>query len=304
MGVITRGDFAKSLLPGVERWYGEGYNKYPTKYTDIYETRKSTRAYEESVATTTMGLAVQKTEGGSITYDDFGESFVNRHVHLTYGKGFTITREMIEDNQYSKLSMDKSRMLGWCMHQTLEVLGANPLARAFNSSYAYGDGKELCATDHPYKDGTTWSNEPSVASALSEAAIEQMVIDISRYATDGGLTFAAQAMRLIIPPDLQFTASRTLKSMLRTETANNDINAIRVEGILPEGYRVNPYLTNTTAWFAITNVPNGMVHHVRRAPAVDTDNDFDTENAKFKATMRVSFGCDDAHGIYGSPGTV
>lgn len=305
MGVITTSNFAKDLVPGVKTWFGTKYKEYPIEYLDIFEKGNSQRAFEEEVGVTGMGLAAVKTEGSGIAYDDTEQGFISRYTHVTYGLGFIITREMYEDGIAVTVALRRANALAFSIRQTKEIIAANVLNRAFNSSYTMGaqsDGKELCATDHPNKSGGTWRNELSTAADLSEAALEQACIDIADFTTDRGLKIAIMPQKLIIPSELEFDAMRILESVGQSGTANNDLNALKASKKFPGGIKVNHYLTDANAWFIGTNCPDGMKYMERRADAFGTENDFDTENAKFKATFRCSFGWSDPRGIFGSPG--
>lgn len=305
MGVITTSNFAKDLVPGVKTWFGTKYKEYPIEYLDIFEKGTSNRAFEEEVGVTGMGLAAVKTEGSGIAYDDTEQGFVSRYTHVTYGLGFIITREMYEDGIAVTVALRRANALAFSIRQTKEIIGANVLNRAFNSSYTMGatsDGKELCADDHPNKSGGTWRNELSTSADLSEAALEQACIDIANFKTDRGLKIAIMPQKLIIPSELEFDAMRILESVGQSGTANNDLNALKASKKFPGGVKVNHYLTDANAWFIGTNCPDGMKYIERRADAFGTENDFDTENAKFKATFRCSFGWSDPRGIFGSPG--
>ena len=303
MGIISTSNFAKDLIPGVKTWFGLKYKEYPIEYKDIFEIGKSTRAFEEEAGVTGFGLAAVKTEGAGIAYDSQEQGFVSRYTHVTYGLGFIITREMYEDGIAVTVSLRRANALAFSIRQTKEIIGANVLNRAFTAAYTMGansDGKELCATDHPNKSGGTWSNELTVAADLSEAALEQACIDISNFTTDRGLTIAIMPQQLIIPADLEFDAFRILESIGQSGTANNDTNALRASKKFPKGIAVNHYLTDTNNWFIRTNCPDGLKYMERRADAFGSENDFDTENAKFKATFRGSFGWSDARTIFGS----
>ena len=305
MGVITTNNFAKDLIPGVKTWFGQKYKEYPIEYLDIFEKMNSTRAFEEEVGVTGFGLAAIKNEGTGIAYDEQEQGFVSRYTHVTYGLGFIITREMYEDGIAVTVALRRANSLAFSIRQTKEIVGANILNRAFTAAYTMGsnsDGKELCATDHPNKAGGTWSNELSTPADLSESALEQACIDIAGFTTDRGLTIAIRPKALIIPQALEFDAYRILESIGQSGTANNDINALRSSGKFPQGIMVNHYLTDTDAWFIKTDCPDGLKYMERRADSFGTENDFDTENAKFKATFRGSFGWSDPRGIFGSPG--
>lgn len=304
MGIINTGSFAKALWPGLNKWFGETYNEWPEEYTALFSKETSRKAYEEEVGVSGFGLAGEKSEGAGIQYDEASQGFINRYINKTYALGFIITQEAMEDNQYdlSVLGKNKAKALAFSMRQTKEILAANVYNRAFNSSYTFGDGKELCATDHPLKAGGTFSNELAVAADLSEAALEQACIDIAGFVNDRGLKIAIMPEKLIIPKELVFEAERILKSTLQNDTANNAINALKSTGIFKGGVTVNHYLTDPDAWFIRTNCPEGMKYFERVATEFGMDNDFDTYNAKFKARFRCSFGNTDPRGIYGSPG--
>lgn len=301
MGVISTGNFAKDLWPGVNKWYGITYNQYPVEHLSIFDKENSSMAWEEDVGASTFGLAPVKPEGGGITYDEARQGFIDRYTHVTYGLGFMITREMVEDGLAGTVALRRAKALAFSIRQTIETVAANILNRAFNSDYTFGDGKELCATDHPNVAGGTWANELATAADLSEAALEQACIDIANFTNDRGLKIAVRPMKLVIPTALIFEATRILKSELRVGTADNDLNALKNLGMIPEVV-VNHYLTDNDAWFIKTDVPDGMKHFERRSMEFDTDNDFDTENARFKSTFRGSWGCTDKRGIFGSPG--
>jgi hypothetical protein len=301
MAIITSSNFAKALWPGVNAWFGKEYKEYKTEYDKIFPKSSSKKAYEEDVGVSSLGLASEKTQGGPISYDDMRQGFTTRYTHIVYALGFMITREMVEDDQYSIIGSRKAKALARSMRQTKEVIAANVLNRAFNGSFVGGDGKELCATNHPNVAGGTWANELSVAADLSEASLEQAVIDISAFTDDRGLLIAARPVKLVIPSQLQFEAHRVLKSSLRSNSADNDTNALKDMGMMQD-ILVNHYFTDPDAWFLITDCPDGMKYFERRGDQFEMDNDFDTENAKFKATARYSFGWSDPRGIYGSPG--
>jgi hypothetical protein len=279
MGIVSTGSFAKDLWPGVNKWYGIKYKEYPIEHNMIFDTEKSTKAFEEDVGAAMFGLAPIKTEGGSISYDEAKQAYIDRYTHITYALGFIITREMHDDGISATVALRRAKALAFSIRQTIETVAANVLNRAFTNTYTFGDGVELCSTAHPNITGGTWRNELATAADLSEASLEQACIDIADFKTD----------------------RRILKSVLRPDTANNDINALRSTGVIPE-FAVNHYLTDVDAWFLKTDCPDGMKHFSRRAPEFDTDNDFDTENARFKATTRDSFGATDKRGIFGSPG--
>jgi hypothetical protein len=287
MSVMNSGSFAKALWPGINAWYGKEYNEYGVEWDKLVEKHTSSRAFEEDVGVSSFGLAVVKPEGAGITYDSERQG--------------VITREMMEDDLYDIVGQRKAQGLAFSMRQTKEIVVANLYNRAFNSSFTGGDGKEMIATDHPNVAGGTWSNELATASDISEAALEQASIDIQGFTNDRGLLIGVRPTRLIITPSQEFLVKRILGSALRADTANNDLNALKTMGIIPEVV-VNHYLTDADAWFIRTNVKNGLKLFERRKDEFDMDNDFDTENAKFKATARYSVGWTDPRAIYGSPG--
>jgi hypothetical protein len=299
---ITTGSFAKALWPGINAWYGKAYNEYPVEWDKLFDKYTSRRNFEEDVGVTSFGLAVQKAEGAPVSYDSERQGFVTRYTHVVYALGFMITREIMEDDQYDIVGQRRAQGLAFSMRQTKEVVGANIYNRAFNSSYTGGDGVALLANNHPNVAGGTWSNILSVASDLSEAALEQACIDIQGFKNDRGLLISIKPRKLIVHYSNEFDAYRILKSVGRTGTDLNDPNAIKEMGIFPEGVFVSHYLTDPDAWFIRTNAPHGLKYFERRSDEFTTDNDFDTENAKFKATARYSFGWTDPRGLYGSPG--
>ena len=301
MSVINSGSFAKALWPGVNAWYGRAYDAYPEEYTKLFEKQTSSKAFEEDVGISSFGLAVQKSEGAPISYDSERQGFITRYQHAVYALGFIITREMMEDDQYDVIGKRKAEGLAFSMRQTKEVIGANVYNRAFNSSYTGGDGSSLIASNHANIKGGTWSNQIATASDLSEAALEQACIDIAGFTNDAGLLIAVRPESLVIPRQLIFEAKRILGTDGRVGTDNNDLNAIKTLGSIPTVI-TNHFLTDTDAWFIRTDVKDGMKYMERRADSFDMDNDWDTENAKFKATARYSFGWTDARALYGSAG--
>jgi hypothetical protein len=301
MSIINSSSFAKALWPGVNAWYGKAYSEYPVEYTKLFDTYKSNRAFEEDVGVTSFGLAIQKAEGAPIQYDSERQAFITRYSHVVYALGFVITREIMEDDLYDVVGQRKAQGLAFSMRQTKEVIAANVYNRAFNSSYVGGDGVSMINASHPNFAGGTWSNQIGTASDLSEAALEQAVIDIGGFTNDRGLLISVRPKTLIIPRQLTFEAKRILGSSGRPGTDNNDTNALKDMGLFSDVV-VNHYLTDTDAWFIRTDVPNGMKYWERRGDSFDMDNDFDTENAKFKATARYSFGWTDPRAVYGSAG--
>lgn len=301
-GVITSSSFAKLLWPGINAIYGKAYNDYPEEWKQLgFEINKSSKAYEEDVGLSSFGLAAVKTEGGPISYDTERQGFTTRYNHVVYALGFIITREIYEDDQYDQVGKRKANALARSMKQTKEIVAANIFNRATTSGYTGGDGKTLLASDHPNVAGGSWSNMPSTASDLSEAALEQAYIDIAAFRDDRGLLIAAKPKKLIIAPSNAFEAKRILGSDGRVGTDNNDLNAVKTMGIIPE-FTVNHYLTDSDQWTIVTDVADGLKYFERRGDQFEMDNDFDTENAKYKATARYSFGWSDPRCVYGSLG--
>jgi hypothetical protein len=298
---MNSGSFAKALWPGVNAWYGKAYNEYPVEFEQLFDKSTSNRAYEEDVGLASFGLAIQKPEGSPISYDSERQGFTSRYTHAVFALGFIITREIMEDDLYDVVGQNKAKGLAYSIRQTKEVLGANVYNRAFNASYVGGDGVSLLSAAHPNVSGGTFSNLIGTAADLSEAALEQAAIDIAGYTNDRGLRIAVKPKTLVIPYQLQFEASRILRSVGRVGTNNNDINALKDMGVFKDVV-VNHYLTDADAWFIRTDVPNGMKYFSRRDDEFGMDNDFDTENAKFKASFRASWGWTDPKGLYGSPG--
>lgn len=305
-GVITTGSFAKALWPGVNKWFGDAYADWSEEFSQIFMQGSSDKAFEEDVAVSGFGLAAVKAQGSTIEYDDAEQSYISRYNHYVYGKGFVITREMYEDDQYGVIGSRGSRGLARAARITKEVVHANVLNRAFNSSYTMGtqsDAKELCATDHPGGPyGAAYQNELTTAADLSEASLEDLITLIGQAKDMRGLQMMLQAKRLIVPVGEQFNAMRILETELRSGSADNDINAIRQGKYIANGALVAHYLTDTDAWFVTTDCPDGLKTFNRRAMEFAMDNDFDTENAKYKVTERYSAGWSDPRGIFGSPG--
>lgn len=301
MSITNSGSFAKALWPGVNAWYGKSYSEYQTEFDKLFDKNTSDRAFEEDVGISSFGLAVQKSEGAPISYDSERQAFITRYQHVVYALGFIITREMMEDDQYDVVGQRKAQGLAFSMRQTKEIVAANVYNRFATAGYVGGDGVTLLSASHPTLAGGTFSNQIATAADLSEAALEQACIDIAGFTNDRGLLIAVKPKQLIIPRQLIFEAKRILGSEGRVGTDNNDLNAIKTMGLIPEVV-TNHYLTDTDAWFIRTDVPHGMKYFERRADAFDMDNDWDTENAKFKATARYSFGWTDPRGLYGSAG--
>jgi len=299
---ISRAQMLKELLPGLNALFGLEYEKYEDEHTMIYDSESSERSFEEEVKLSGFGAAPVKAEGSAISYDSAQESFTARYNHETIAMGFSITEEAMEDNLYDSLSARYTKALARGMAYTKQVKAANPLNDGFNT-YQSGDGVTLFNTAHPLVNGGTNSNRPTVAADLNEVSLEDAVINIAAYTDERGLLIAARPRRLIVPPALMFVATRLLETEGRVGTADNDINALRNNGSIPEGYSVNHYLTDSNAFFIITDVPNGMKHFERTALETSMDGDFDTGNVRYKARERYSFGVSDPLGIYGSPGT-
>lgn len=299
---ISRAQLLKELLPGLNALFGMEYAKYENEHAEIFETESSDRSFEEETKLSGFSAAPVKDEGDAIQYDNAQEAWTARYNHETIAMGFAITEEAIEDNLYDSLSSRYTKALARAMAYTKQVKAAAILNSGFDSNVKYGDGKELFATDHPLVSGGTNSNEPTVAADLNETSLEAAVIQISQWTDERGLLIAARPRKMIVPPQLMFTATRLLETEGRVGTADNDLNAIRTNGSIPEGYTVNHYLTDTDAWFLTTDIPNGLKHFVRTPMSTSMDGDFDTGNARYKARERYSFGVSDPLGVWGSPG--
>jgi hypothetical protein len=299
---ISRSQLLKELLPGLNALFGMEYKRYGEEHKEIYETETSERSFEEEVKLSGFGSAPVKTEGSAISYDNAQEAFTSRYTHETIALGFSITEEAVEDNLYDSLSSRYTKALARSMAYTKQVKAANVLNNAFNSSYKGGDGVSLCNASHPLVSGGTNSNVPSVAADLNETSLEDAVIQIAAWTDERGLLIAAKPKKLVIAPSNMFVATRVLETELRPATADNDLNALKTNGSIPEGYTVNHFLTDPDAWFLLTDVPNGLKHFVRTPLATQMEGDFDTGNVRYKARERYSFGWSDALGIYGSQG--
>jgi hypothetical protein len=298
---ISRAQALKELLPGLNALFGLEYGKYENEHAEIYETETSERSFEEEVKLSGFGAAPVKPEGSAITYDNAQESFTARYNHETVAMGFSITEEAMEDNLYDSLSARYTKALARAMAYTKQVKAAALLNTGF-TTFQSGDGVTLFNTAHPTVAGGTNSNRPSVDVDLNETALEQAVIDIAAFKDERGLLIAARPRKLIVPPGLMFVATRLLETELRVGTADNDLNALKSNGSIPQGYRVNHYLTDADAWYITTDIPNGMKHFVRTAMSQSMDGDFDTGNVRYKARERYSFGVSDPLGMYGCPG--
>ena len=303
MAAISRANELKQLLPGLNALFGEEYANYENEHEEIYVSENSERSFEEELKLSGFGAAPVKDEGSTISYDTAQESFVARYTHETIAMGYSITEEAMEDNLYVSLSGRYTKALARAMSYTKQVKGAYPLNNGFSTTFSSGDGVALFSTAHPLVSGGTNSNRPSSGADLNETSLEDAIIQIGKYTDERGLKIAARARKLIVPSDLQFVATRLLQSDYRVGTADNDINAIKTNGVIPEGYSVNHYLTDTNAFFITTDVPDGMKHFVRSPMTTAMDGDFETGNVRYKARERYSFGVSDPLGIYGSPGS-
>lgn len=301
MAPITTGTHPKFLWPGLQAIWGNMYKDQPEEHTMVFDVGTSDKAYEEDQELTGFGLAPVKSEGGSISYDTTVNGYVTRYTNVTYGLGFIVTEEAVEDNQYKTQAERRVKALRRSMRHTKETVGANVLNRAFNSGFTGGDGKELIATDHPTANGTQ-SNELAVAADLSEASLEDMFIQIMNATDSRGLRIALKPRKLIVAPGNAFEATRIVKSELQNDTANNAINAMRSMGLLPDGVMVWSFLTDADAWFIKTDASDGLKLLNRRPLALEKDSDFETGNFKHKATERYAFGWSDWRAVYGTPG--
>ena len=300
---ISRAQLLKELLPGLNALFGLEYKRYGEEHKEIYETETSERSFEEETKLSGFSAAPVKGEGSAIAYDNAQEAFTARYNHETIALGFSITEEAIEDNLYDSLSARYTKALARGMAYTKQVKGANVLNNGFNAAAVGGDGVPLFSSAHPLVNGGTNSNVPAVMVDLNETSIENAVIQIAAWTDERGLLIAAKPRKLIIPPALQFTATRLLQTELQVGTSDNTINAIKNNGSIPEGYAINHWLTDTNAWFLTTDVPNGLKHFVRVALKTDMDGDFDTGNMRYKARERYSFGWSDPLGMWASSGS-
>jgi len=300
---ISRAQLLKELLPGLNALFGLEYARYGEEHKEIFETETSERSFEEETKLSGFSAAPVKNEGSAIAYDNAQEAFTARYTHETIALGFSVTEEAIEDNLYDSLSSRYTKALARAMAYTKQTKAAAILNNGFSSSYPGGDGKPLFDTQHPLISGGVNSNEPATPADLNETSLEAAVIQIAGWTDERGLLIAAKPRKLIVPPSLMFVATRLLETELRTATADNDINALRNNGSIPEGYAVNHFLTDTDAWFLTTDVPNGLKHFVRTPMQTSMDGDFDTGNVRYKARERYSFGWSDPLGMFGSPGS-
>jgi len=298
---ISRGQLVKELEPGLNALFGLEYKRYENQHAEIFDTETSDRAFEEEVMLSGFANAQIKPEGSGVTFDNAQETFTARYTHNTVALAFSITEEAIEDNLYDRLASRYTKALARSMANTKQVTAANVLNNAFSSSFPGGDGQPLLDQAHPTIAGS-FRNELQTAADLNETSLEQSLIDINAFTDERGLKIAARGVKLIIPSELQFTAERLMASQGRTGTANNDINAIKSMGMIPQGYVVNNFLTDSDAFFIKTDVPNGMKMFVRAAIKTSMEGDFDTGNVRYKARERYSFGWSDPRGLFGSPG--
>ena len=297
---ISRAQLVKELEPGLNALFGLEYNRYENQHAEIYVSETSDRAFEEEVMLSGFASAPVKQEGAGVVYDIAGETFTARYTHDTIALAFAITEEAIEDNLYDRLAARYTRALARSMSNTKQVKAANVLNQAQVTTVTGGDGKSLINSAHPLATGGTFSNVLSTAADLNETSLEQSLIDISGFVDERGLKIASQGVKMIIPKELQFTAERLMKTPQRTATADNDINAIASMGMIPQGYRVNNFLTDTDSFFTLTDVPNGFKHFVRSPIKTAIEGDFDTGNVRFKARERYSFGFSDPRCVFGN----
>jgi hypothetical protein len=300
---ISRAQLLKELLPGLNALFGMEYARYGEQHKEIYETETSERSFEEETKLSGFSAAPVKNEGSAIAYDNAQEAWTTRYNHETIALGFSITEEAIEDNLYDSLSARYTKGLARAMAYTKQVKSAATLNNGFSAAYPGGDGVALFSTAHPLVSGGTNSNRPATAADLNETSLENAVIQIAAWTDERGLLIAAKPKKLIVPPALQFVATRLLETNLRVGTTDNDINALKNNGSIPEGYTINNYLTDTNGWYLTTDVPNGLKHFVRSPLVNSMDGDFDTGNVRYKARERYSFGWSDPLGMFGSPGS-
>jgi len=299
---ISRAQLVKELEPGLNALFGMEYDRYDNQHTEIFETETSDRAFEEEVMLSGFGNAQTKSEGAGVAFDDANEVYTSRYTMETISLAFALTEEAMEDNLYDQLGRRYTRALARSMSHTKQIKAAAVLNNAFDSSFTGGDGKELCATDHPLGGGGTFRNEFTVAADLNETSLENALIDISQFVDERNMIVALRGMKLIVPPALQFVADRLLESTLRTGTSDNDLNAIKNMGMLPDGYTINHFLTDTDAFFLKTDAPNGFKYFERTPLSTSMEADFDTGNMRYKARERYAFGFSDPRCVFGSPG--
>ncbi len=298
-GIINTGSISKALMPGVREWIGNMYNRYPEEYSKIFETKMSMKNFEEDVFLDGFGYGAVIPEGTGVTYDSMKQIGVQRSIHVEYGRGFIVTRNQIEDNQYQQVARSMSESLAQGMKQLKENVAANvAMNRANNSSYVGWDGVELASSLHLGGKGGTYANELAVAASLSELSLEQALIDIGGFTDLAGMKIQAQGMKLFIPRQLDFEAQRILKSELKNDTAENALNILKSGRYLPGGSEVNHFFSSASKWMIVTNVPNGLLHYQRRALELKNDTDFDSENLKYKMTERYCFNWSDPKGSF------
>jgi hypothetical protein len=300
---ISRAQLLKELLPGLNALFGLEYARYGEEHKEMYETETSERSFEEETKLSGFSAAPVKNEGSAIAYDNAQEAWTTRYNHETIALGFSITEEAVEDNLYDSLSARYTKGLARAMAYTKQVKAAAVVNNGFSAAYPGGDGVALFSTAHPLVSGGTNSNRPSTAADLNETSLEAAVIQIAAWTDERGLLIAAKPKKLIVPPALQFVATRLLETSLRVGTTDNDINALKNNGSIPEGYTINHFLTDSNSWYLTTDVPNGLKHFVRTPLQNGMDGDFDTGNVRYKSRERYSFGWSDPLGIYGSPGS-
>ena len=299
---ISRAQLAKELEPGLNALFGMEYSRYENEHAEIFETEASDRAFEEEVLIVGFGNARDKSEGQGVAYDQASEGFTARYTHETVALAFALTEESVEDILYDRLGARYTKALARSMAHTKQVKAANVLNNAFSSSFTGGDGKSLVATDHPLAGGGTFSNRPSAFADLNETSLENALISISTFVDDRNMILALQGTKLVVPPQLQFVADRLLETPGRVETADNDINAVRNMGLLPQGYAVNHFLTDTDAFFVLTDCPDGFKHFERSPIATSMEGDFNTGNVRYKARERYSFGFSNPRAVFASQG--
>src|SRR5215469_992936 len=301
MAVISTGQHPKALWPGIKAWWGRSYTEHKEEYPELFDKETSDKSYEEDVEISSFGLAPVKPQGGAINYDTETQGQVNRYTHVAYALGYIVTFEELRDDLYEVVSKRRARMLAFSFRQTKENVAANVYNRAFSSSFTGGDGVSLINTAHPTLVGNQ-SNQLTTAADISEAAIENLVIQIMQAQNARGLRISLMPQRLIVPVQVWFEANRVLKSVLQNDTANNAINVLKATNVFPQGISLNHYLTSATAWFIRTNAPEGLKYYERDAVMFDQDNDFDTKNAKAASYERYSFGWSDWRGLFGTAG--
>ena len=299
---ISRSQLLKELLPGLNALFGLEYNRYGEEHKEIYEIESSERSFEEETKLSGFAAAAVKPEGSAVQYDNAQEAWTARYNHETIALGFSLTQEAIEDNLYDSLSARYTKALARAMSYTKQVKSAAVLNNGFNAAYVGGDGQALFSSAHPLVNGGTNSNQPTTAADLNETSLEAAVIQIAGWTDERGLLLAAKPKKLVLPPALQFVATRLLQTEARVGTADNDINAIKSNGVIPGGYAVNHYLTDSNAWFLTTDVPNGLKHFVRAPISNDMQGDFETGNVRYRSRERYSFGWSDSLAVFGSAG--